>query len=156
MGVGLNGTSGGDLLNAVADGDDQIHIYAEQGNDIIRLGFANQITPGNQEEVNGHHAFGDIGDDEFRFENVDSVTNNGVRMVGRIEDFNYARDKILVDAEEVDLKDPPSNVRIVQYQGQQWILINHNILYALEGARLEDGSTTPGTRNTSLSGLPRG
>lgn len=142
MGIGINGTSGGELLNAVADGDDQIHIYAEQGDDVIRLGFANQITPGKHEEVNGHHAFGDIGDDQFRFEDIDNVTNSGIRMVGRIEDFNYSRDKTFVDGEEVDLKDPPSNVRIVQYQAQQWILINDNILYALEGARLESGSAT--------------
>lgn len=90
MAIGFPGTNQNDTINAVADGNDQIHIFGEQGNDVIRIGFASQIKVGNDDEVNGHHAYGDHGNDEFRFENVDNVTSNGVRIATSLSTLEAA------------------------------------------------------------------
>lgn len=92
MGLTVSGTSGNDNLtnpDAIADGDDQIHIYANLGDDTIRMGFADTITAGVmtegvEAEVNGHHAYGSHGLDIFMFENVDHVTDEGRKMVGML------------------------------------------------------------------------
>lgn len=107
--------------------------------------FDDDITPPsnpNKHEINTHHVYGGPGRDQFYFDDVDNVTTSGVRLAGRFGDFDPSSDPIYVDGQEVDLYKLPSNVRVVSFQGQQWMLINDNILYGLDGARLVQGTTT--------------
>lgn len=95
----------------------------------------------------GHHARSGGGSDTFNFQNISNVSSV---IVGRLEDFDASRDEIRIEGELVDLGNPPSNVRIVEFNGshndadatpQQWMLISTpsggQIFYALEGARVD-------------------
>lgn len=149
---GIHGYAGNDTITATAqDGTGQIHIWGGPYNDMISLDFSGNISGFSH----GHHARGDDdgdavrGDDSFDFINTDNVANGDV-IVGRIEDFDASRDTITVDGTTLDMTDLPSNVSIVEYNGdhndagsspQQWLLINTDtggyIFYALEGARVD-------------------
>ncbi|SEP08742.1 Hemolysin-type calcium-binding repeat-containing protein, partial [Salinihabitans flavidus] len=164
MGRGIHGTDGDDVIHAIADTNGQIHLFANGGNDIIRMDFSGDFSgadPG--DVVNGHHIYGGAGADEFRFENISNVINEGVRVVGRIDDLNVSEDTIWVEDTKVDLNNLPEKVqlddgtavtvRIVEYEiqdplgnapldPQQFLLIGDNIMYAIEGARLDSTSPT--------------
>lgn len=92
----------------------------------------------------GHHVFGGHGADNFILSNLAAGDQ---RIVGRIDDFDPTQDAIWVDNIQVDLHSPPDNVRIVQHLGQQWILIDSRILFALEGARHRSAEIRADGRN---------
>lgn len=134
--IAVDGTALSDRLNAISDGDGQIHIRGRGGDDVIRLGFSADISvPTLREQVNGHHVYGHYGADTFAFTNTANVARNDARFVGRIDDFDPSHDTILVNGRRVDVESPFNGVRIVAHLEQQWLLIGDNILYALEGAR---------------------
>lgn len=98
----------------------------------------------------GHHGRSGGGNDTINFMDFDQVQST---VVGRLEDFDYSRDEIRLNGTLLDLNNLPSNVRIVEYNGdhndagtqpQQWLLIDTgqgHIFYALEGARIDmDGN----------------
>lgn len=148
-------TDGNDTINANATNDKrQIHIYAENGDDVINMGF-NTIS----KFAHGHHVRGGRRDgagtdegsagngrDTFNFVNIGRVNDT---IVGRIEDFDASRDRIQIEGATLNLQSLPSNVRIVEFNGdhndagsdpQQWLLIDTNgghIFYSLEGARVD-------------------
>ena len=129
----LSGDTGDDYLEARKTGYGQYHMFGGEGNDTLVMDVTNTgLYWGHQ----GHHAFGRKGADKFVFTNIDSSIYN---ILGRIDDFDASRDSIWIDGQEIDLNAPPPNVRIVEYNGQQWIQIGSHILYALEGARLING-----------------
>jgi hypothetical protein len=72
----------------------------------------------------------------IRSVSVARVGTTDAPMVSRIEDFDPSQDSIWVDDEEIDLNALPSDMRIVEYHGQQWLVINDNIIIGLEGARM--------------------
>ncbi|MBJ3764351.1 hypothetical protein ILP92_16540 [Maribius pontilimi] len=140
----LAGHKGDDILWAEISTRGQVHIFGGDGDDRLILDLTKASGPQSllaSDPVqdasigrHGHHVFGGSGADTFEFRDLDEAEN---KVIGRIDDFDASRDTISIDGQVVDLTDPPANVRIVGYQGQQWILIDDKILYALEGARLE-------------------
>lgn len=146
----------------VTNSSTQYHIYGGAADDTINLRFSGTIS----QYRKGHHARGDTdgsinrGEDVFNFRDVDSVVTGGV-VVGRIEDFDYSRDTIEIDGDELDLNNlnaynsvSDHTVSIVAYNGtyddvgsydQQWILIETSaggvIFYSLEGARVDIDGT---------------
>ena len=146
--IRVTGTGNNEVITATSsNASGQIHVYAGGGEDIINMDFSN--TGAFQK---GHHVRGDNNGgsvraaDTFNFQNYSGVT--GI-IVGRIEDFDYSRDTIMIDGVAVDLKGSlPNNVRVVQYDSnpndsatemQQWLLIDTGsgfLFYALEGARV--------------------
>lgn len=120
------GGLGDDVLHSGQHaGAGQMHIYGGEGDDVFFL---------DQSDVTakfGQHAWGNEGRDRFVF-----VETEGSRKItGRIDDFDISRDAIWVDGKKLDFAALPSNVRVIAYQDQPWLLINDRILYALEGAR---------------------
>ncbi|MGY3438660.1 calcium-binding protein [Marinovum sp. KMM 9879] len=128
------------------NGLDQIHTFAGGLDNTVNhwdtLGFE-RIT----EFSHGHHARAGGGNDIFDFQNLDNVAGT---VVGRLEDFDPARDEILVEGQALDFDNLPSNVRVVAFNGghneagatpQPWLLIETSggghIFYALEGARVD-------------------
>lgn len=91
---------------------------------------------------------GGAGRDRFEFV---GVGKSDQRIVGRLDDFDPSRDSIWVDGQRVDLRDPPDNVRVVGYNGQQWLLIDERILYCLEGARHRSPTIAADGRNADES-----
>lgn len=134
---------GNDTINTtVGWSAPQIHIYAGSGDDVLNMDMS---TRGNynsgSNRYSGHHVYGGTGADVFNFQTDSSSPE---RIVGRIDDFDASRDEIQLNGQAIDLSNPPSNVRIVALYGQQWILIDNHILYALEGARLAENSPQTG------------
>jgi Ca2+-binding RTX toxin-like protein len=103
----------------------------------------------------GHHVAGDdagssaYGADSFNFVNTAKV-GTGEIVVGRLEDFDASRDHIRLDGVTVNLSALPSQIRVLQHNGdhndpgaplQQWLAIKTSggghIFYALEGARVD-------------------
>ena len=146
------------ILNRYAQNwkSSQDHVYAADGNDSINLIF-DQVTTTNFSH--GHHARGETGDNEWMNDgtyelgqdvfNFTGFNNLRTTVSGRIEDFDYSRDDLQINGVSIDFDNLPSNVRIVEYNGdhndvgalpQQYILIdtgNGYIFYALEGARID-------------------
>lgn len=96
----------------------------------------------------GHHAFGGSGRDDFVFTGIGSSDQ---RVVGRLGDFDPTRDRIWLDGERLDLHNLPDNARVVKLDGQQWLLIEERVLYALEGARHESPTVTANGRNADTN-----
>lgn len=126
---GLYGGNGNDTLVGSKTGTAQIHMYGGDGNDTIRIdvtnGFSSLIA-------DGHHVFGGRGSDKFMI--VNSSANSG-GLVGRIDDFDSSRDTIWLDGVQLDLANLPGGSRIVEVDGQQWLVVSNKSVYALEGAR---------------------
>ena len=133
----------------------QVHIYSgglnNTTNHTLNLNFS-----GITKFSHGHHARAGGGNDTFNFTNISNVNST---IVGRLEDSNPASDKIQIEGVDIDLYNPPANVRIVEFNGnhndagappQQWILIDTGggyIFYALSGARVDmdgNGMASPG------------
>ena len=125
----------------------QTHAYGDWGNDTFYLGMAryNYDTYANRF---GHHVFGGHGADRFIFSRV---AQGDQKITGRIDDFDPTQDSIWIENVRVNLNDLPDNVRIVQHLGQQWILIDNRILYALEGARHASSTVQSDGRNSESS-----
>lgn len=144
---GIRGLEGDDVMMATAQrGFGQIHTFGFTGDDQNIMSF-NNITSFSH----GHHVRGGEGFDTFSFVDTNQVS---ATIVGRIEDFDITHDKILIEGQELDFNNLPSNVRIVEYNGeyhdtdavkQQWLLIETSaggtIFYALEGARVDMTTT---------------
>ena len=63
--------------------------------------------------------------------------------MSRIDDFDPSRDTIWFGSTQINLSALPPNARIVEFWGQQFLLIGTNVVIALEAARL--GAETPFT-----------
>jgi len=140
----FEGGSGDDTIISTAGSPaPQVHIYSGTGDDLIELNMSTvgdyngEHDPAAALRFSGHHVFGESGNDTFNFV---YDPNENKRIVGRIDDFDLSRDTIQVNGQSIDLFNLPSNVRIVELHGQQWILIDERILYTLEGARTEANS----------------
>ena len=149
-GVFSGGLGNDTIESAVGYAAPQVHVYAGDGNDVITLGMTTQggnngeSDPAAAVRYSGHHVFGNSGADTFNFTNVSSSNN---MIIGRIDDFAPSNgDKIeihghtIIDENGANLNASPFDVRIVELHGQQWILIEGRILYALEGARVAANS----------------
>lgn len=121
----------------------QTHLMGDAGDDTLIFDVSTQVTDKFSFRF-GHHGFGDSGRDRFVFI---GVRDSNQRIVGRIDDFDLSQDEIWIEDEKLDLHAPPSNVRVVAHNGQQWLLINERILYALEGARHGSATVDAGGRN---------
>lgn len=136
LGGAVSGGEGDDLIFAYGFGGPrpqryQTHVFGDGGNDTIIMDMSRQDGDVSNFRF-GHHVFGGSGADKFIFSNLES---NNQRIIGRIDDFDPSEDSIWIDDQQVDLSRPSHDVRIIEYNGQQWILIKNRILYALEGAR---------------------
>lgn len=125
----------------------QTHAFGDWGNDIFYLDMSRHPHD-NFDFRFGHHVFGGDGNNQFIFSNV---ADGNQKVIGRIDDFDPSRDSIWVDGSRVDLYNPQDNVRFVQHLGQQWILIDNRILYALEGARHHSSTIPADGRNSESS-----
>ena len=133
-----SGTSGNDIFHAKTSGrtEDQIHIMAGDGDDILNL---NLDVLGLNTIQHGHHVFGGKGADRFIFQNLEIMRGT---VVGRIDDLT-SEDSIFVGSQRLDLSRPQAikgfSVQVVLYNGQQWLemknLVGGRALYNLEGAR---------------------
>lgn len=143
----FNGGDGNDTIDtAVGWSATQNHIYAGSDDDVLNMDMSTRGSyNSSSNRYSGHHVYGGTGADVFNFQ---TDSNSPERIVGRIDDFDASRDEIQLNGQTIDLSNPPSNVRIVALHGQQWILIDDHILYALEGARLLENSP-----QTASSGL---
>ena len=133
---------GNDTITVTAtEGPGQLHTWAGSGNDVTELRFSG-ITA----LSSGHHVRGGQGRDTFHFRDLAEVRST---VVGRIEDFDPTRDRILIEGRRLDLDNLPGNVRLLAFNGahddpdaapQTWLLIDTGpgyIFYALEGARVD-------------------
>ena len=150
-------------------GSTQIHTWGgggytqiNQTNTLVNLGFS-----GITNYSHGHHVRTGGGHDVINFRSLPEVENV---VVGRIEDFDYSRDEVRINGITLDLRNLPSNVRIVEWNGdhndsgaapQQWLLIDTGpgyIFYSLEGARVDmngDGGSNEGRQETHFAdGFP--
>ncbi|TRW96163.1 calcium-binding protein [Paracoccus sp. M683] len=161
-----HGTNGDDYIDALTylpglNQYDQSHVFGFGGSDWLDLNFVDEPF----DFSHGHHARGDTDGvsnrsvDTFNFKNVDNIADDHI-IVGRIEDYDHSRDRIMVDGVAIDLFNLPSNMRIVAFNGahndpgndpQQWLLIETAtggfIFYAMEGARIDmtwDGGANAG------------
>ena len=133
----FSGGDGNDTIDStVGWSATQIHIYGGSGDDVLNMDMSTRGNY-NSNRYSGHHVYGGTGADVFNFQTDSSSPE---RIVGRIDDFDASRDEIQLNGQTIDLSNLPSNVRIVAEHGQQWILIDDHILYALEGARLAENS----------------
>ena len=147
--IGLYGGNGDDDIAGSIQGRGQIHVWGGDGDDQITLDLTKSANGGNN--FQGHHAYGGDGADIFNFTNVHLAART---VTGRIDDFNYAQDRIQIEGQTIDLKDLPASVvltngssvhvRIVERAGefngsdigpQQFLAIGDKALYAIEGAR---------------------
>lgn len=124
----LSGNQGDDYLEAKKTSYGQYHLYGGEGEDTFFMHLDNNPGWGHQ----GFHAYGGDQSDEFRFVGV-GTTN--APLMARIEDFDASLDSIWVDDEEIDLNALPTDMRIVNYYNQQWLVIEENIMIGLEGAQ---------------------
>ena len=134
--TGLRGGSGDDYLSAAIPNTGQVHMFGMDGNDTLVMDLTKEAGGGDEVRYNGHHSYGGGGADTFTFINKDEA--DGV-IIGRIDDFNASEDMLMLDDEEIDLRNPPADVHLFTFKDQQWIQIGDNAYFALEGAR--DGGT---------------
>lgn len=137
-GGGLYGDAGNDYIDARKTGFGQFHIWGGTGNDRIVMSLTNNAGWGSQ----AYHVYGGEGADRFEFTGV-GTTN--VVSFSRIDDFDASRDSIWVDGQQINLNALPANMRVVNYVGQQFLLIGNSVVIALEGARLADEFSAFGT-----------
>lgn len=133
--TGLRGGDGDDYLFATMAGSGQVHMFGMDGDDTLVLDLTkdpDRFSGNEQIGYNGHHAYGGAGRDTFAFVNESEA--RGV-ILGRIDDFNASEDILMLDDEELDLRNPPDDVHLFAFKDQQWIRIGENAYFALEGAR---------------------
>lgn len=155
--------SAGEPTQTILSDGSQIHVWGEEGDDTIHIGFQD-ITS----YTKGHHVRGDqkrfsngLFEDTFVFRDLDKITNGAI-VVGRIEDYDASRDTILIEGTAPDLAAGAGTTagydwKVVNFDvdrtdsaqsDQQWLLIDTGdgyLFYTLEGARVpSDGD---GARN---------
>lgn len=148
----ISGGHGDDIIYAFGFGarlpqQFQTHAFGDWGDDTIIMDLSRQ-TGDTYDLRFGHHVFGGHGKDKFVFS---GAAANDQRIIGRIDDFDPSRDTIWIDDQQINFQELPDNVRIVAYKGQQWILINERVLYALEGARHDSEKISGDGRNAEGS-----
>jgi hypothetical protein len=150
----LVGYAGDDVLEGSVPKLGQIHMFGAEGDDGLVLDVTKDADA---TTVQGHHAYGGPGRDTFQFKNIAA---NESPIVGRLDDFDPASDRILIEDTEIDLTDLPQSiglpngesveVRVVSIEHpefadedlgvQNFLAIGDDIFYALEGARdLQNG-----------------
>lgn len=130
----LSGGAGDDYIEAQKTGYGQFHIYAGDGNDRIVMSLTNNTFWGTET----HHVYGGDGADRFEF---NGTANANLTTMSRIDDFDASRDTIWVNGSQINLSALTGGNRIVEYWGQQFLLIGDKIVIGLEGARLFDENT---------------
>ena len=86
----------------VTDSTNQLHPFAQNGNDTLNLIFENITGTVEGGIAHGHHARGDDTggtrsfSDTFNFQDVNEVSGDGT-VVGRLEDFDSSRDLITIE-----------------------------------------------------------
>lgn len=153
--MGLYGGNGNDVLtarylNGSKSANAQFHLYGGSGDDSVNIDLRFLSSASGHQ---GHHIYGGHGRDTFNFTNH---ANTQKTLIGRIDDFDYSRDKIRIAGVDLDLFDADDlqdkSASIVLFNGQQWLRVGNNALYALEGARYggsETHFTTP-----EIGGVP--
>lgn len=139
----LNGSTGDDTLTGIKADSGQIHVRGFEGDDQIDLIFEKAAGTTSTFSAWGHqtfHVYAGPGADTINF--VDMQDADHV-IVGRLDDMNMSQDKIQVNGQDINLLGPmsqlPSDVRVVEFNGQQWLQIGDNAIFALEGARQKPG-----------------
>ena len=99
--TGLTGRGGDDILESSVPDTGQIHAWGNTGNDWFILDVTKIPDAGGHQ---GHHAYGGSDQNTFQFTNLD---NNHSPIVGRIDDFSYSSDRIIVEDTVIDLNKPP-------------------------------------------------
>lgn len=147
------GTKHDNFIYAQTDGhpSNQIHIFALDGNDTVKMSMRTDVA---RTVSHGHHVFGGRGKDTFIFADLDQLKGT---IIGRLDDFDPANDKIYIEDQLLDLMNPSAisgyKVSFVRYTDplnlerigtpQQWLQIETasggRVLYALEGARRNPG-----------------
>ena len=130
--TGLRGGRDDDYLSAAVPGTGQVHMFGMDGDDTLVMDLTKEAGSGNQVRYNGHHSYGGRGADTFTFTNKAEADDI---IIGRIDDFNASEDILMLDDEELDLSNPPDDVHLFAFKGQQWIQVGENAYFALEGAR---------------------
>ncbi len=131
----LSGDRGDDFLEAEKTSYGQYHLYGSVGDDTFWMHLDNQSGWGDT----GFHIYGGDGQDSFYFFGSGDAN---APIVSRIDDFDASQDSIYFDGQEIDLRNLPDNMRIVLWDGQQWLQIDDNVLIGLEGARVDPNSPT--------------
>jgi hypothetical protein len=132
----LSGNTFDDTLEARKTGYGQFHMHGGDGDDTLVMHQDNEYGWGHQ----GFHVYGDEGADRFMFV---GEGNPDAPMVSRIDDFDASVDSIWVDDTELDLNNLPDDMRIIDYQGQQWLVINDASIVGLEGVRMDAPEGVP-------------
>lgn len=120
------GGVGDDVFHLSPPGVAQVHAYGGQGDDTFYIDTSSRVAPF------GVHIWGGEGRDKFKFTNLNA---SDVKMTGRLDDFDPSRDEIWIEDTKLDFANLPENVRLLEYHGQAWIMIDERVLYTLEGAR---------------------
>ena len=131
-GGNLAGSQGDDYLEARKTAKGEYHHWAGVDNDRLVMSLTNSAAAWGTE---GHHAYGGEGADRFEFTDTSAAS---FTIMNRIDDFDASRDSIWVDGNELDLAALPSDMRVVEFWGQQFLLIGPKIVIGLEGGRLAD------------------
>lgn len=139
----LSGNTADDTLEARKSGYGQYHMHGGEGDDTLIMHMENEYGWGHQ----SFHVYGDEGADTFRF--VGDGTPNAP-MVSRIDDFDPAVDSIWLDDEELDLNNLPEGMRIIEYHGQQWLVLNENAIVGLEPVRWDAPEGVPTLPNSNI------
>lgn len=142
------GGSGDDILEGSVPSHGQLHMYGGRGDDWFIL----DVTKNEGANIQGHHAIGGPGSNTYQFANIAEADS---MIVGRLENFAYGNDQIMIEDTPIDLKALPQqvtlangdevHVRVVELEQtsiigedlgpQQFLAIGDNVFYALEGAR---------------------
>jgi Ca2+-binding RTX toxin-like protein len=136
----LSGNTDDDYLEARKTSFGQYHLHGGDGEDTLVMHLDNQSGWGNQ----GFHAYGGDEADEFRFVGAGTADSP---LVSRLDDFDASQDSIWVDDVEIDLNALPADMRVVDYLGQQWLVVDDNAIVGLEAVRMnapEGVPTLPG------------
>jgi Ca2+-binding RTX toxin-like protein len=122
------GGDGNDVITVNRTGYGQTHAWGGSGDDRIIMNLAGPQGTGTP----AIHVYGGEGADRFEFTNT--ATAAGITF-SRIDDFDASQDSIYVNGQLLNLSALPSGMRVVNYVGQQFLLVDQTVI-ALEGARL--------------------
>lgn len=124
----LVGFNGDDNIEATKRNYGQYHIYGGNGDDLIEMSLENRATWGPQ----GFHVYGGEGRDIFNFDESEKLAET---LLSRIDDFQYGVDVLKIDGNIIDLFNLPKSMKVIEFQGQQWLVAGKAII-GLEGARI--------------------
>lgn len=128
----LSGDQGNDYMEGKKTAYGQYHFYSGIGNDRLVMSMTNSNGWGTE----GFHAYGGEGADQFEFTDTSAAA---FTLMSRIDDFDASRDSIWINGTKItNWATLPAGARVVEFWGQQFLLIGSNIVIGLEGARLAD------------------